>query len=76
LILRINPLRSVGQDRVDAVRHRFQQVLQELPRRPPVSLIDQLGDRELAGAVDADEQAKLTLSGLHLGDVHVEEAVG
>ena len=28
----------VGQDRVDPVRHRFQQVFQEFPSRPPVSL--------------------------------------
>jgi hypothetical protein len=40
---------------VDPVRRRFQQVLKELPRRSPVSLFDELGDGELAGAVDADE---------------------
>ena len=64
----------VGQDRVDAVRNGFEQVLQELPRRSSVSLVDQLGDRKLAGAVDADEQVELALRGLHLGDIHVEEA--
>lgn len=39
----------IGQDRVDPVRNHRQQVFQELPRRPPVGLFDELGDRELAG---------------------------
>ena len=64
----------VGQDRVNAVRHGFQQVFEELPRRAPVSLVDQSGNRELARAVDADEHVELAFGGLHLGDVHVEEA--
>jgi len=34
----------------------FQQVFEELPRCPSISLVDELGDREFAGAVDADEQ--------------------
>jgi hypothetical protein len=40
-----------------------------------------LGDGELAGAVDADEQIELALTygrlrlgSLHLGNIHVEEA--
>ena len=48
----------VGQDRVNAVGHGFQQMFEELPSRPPVSLVDELSDRELAGAVDADEQVE------------------
>jgi len=64
----------ISQDRVDAVRHGLQQVFQELPRCPSISLVDQLRDRELAGAVDADEQVKFAFGGLHLGDIHVEEA--
>jgi transposase len=44
----------VSEDRVDAVGHGIQQVLQELPRCPPVRLVDQLVDRELARAIDAD----------------------
>ena len=64
----------VGQDRVDAVRHGCQQVFEELSRGSPVSLVDQLGDRELAGAVDADEQIQLAFGGLHLSDIDVEEA--
>lgn len=63
----------VGQDRVDTVRHGFQQVLKELPRCAPVSLVDQLGDRELARSVYADEQVKLAFGGLHLGNIDVEE---
>ena len=59
---------------MDPVRRRFQQVLKELPRRSPVSLVDELGDGELAGAVDADEQVKLTFGSLNLGDIHVKEA--
>jgi len=48
--------RIVSQDRVDAVEHGFQQKLEELSSRPPVSLVDELRDGELAGAVDVDEQ--------------------
>jgi len=43
-------------------------------RRSPIGLVDQLGDRELAGAVDADEQVKLAFGGLHLSDIDVKEA--
>ena len=48
----------VSQDRVDPVGYSFQQVFEELPRCSSIGLVDQLGDRELAGAVDADEQVK------------------
>jgi len=64
----------VGQDRVDAVGHRFQQVFEKLPRRSPISRLDRLGDGEFAGAVDAGEQVELAFSGLHPGNIHVEEA--
>lgn len=64
----------VRQDGVDLVRHGPQQVLQELPGGSPVGLVDQLGDGELAGAVDADKQIELAFGGLHLGDIDVEEA--
>jgi len=59
---------------VDAVRHGLQQVFEELPRRLSVGFVDQLGDGELAGAVDADEQVQLAFGCLHLGDIVVEEA--
>ena len=66
----------VGEDGVNAVRHGFQQVLEEFPRCTPVSLVDQLGDGELARAVDADEQIELAFGSLHLGNIDVEEANG
>ncbi len=66
----------IGQDRVDAVGNHFQQVLQKLPRRSPVGLLNQLGDRVLAGSVDGNEEIELTLGGLHFGDVHVKEPDG
>jgi hypothetical protein len=50
--------RIVGQNRMDLVRHRSQQVFEELPRRSPASLVEELGDRELTRAVDADEQVE------------------
>ena len=64
----------VVQDGVDAVRHGFQQVFEELPRCPPVGFVEQLSDRKLAGAVNADEQVELAFGSLHLGDIDVEEA--
>ncbi len=51
------------------IRHGLEHVLQELPRRLPVGLLDELGDGELAGSVDAREEMKLPLGGLNLGDV-------
>ena len=54
----------VGQDRVDAVGHSFQQVLKKLPCRSPVSLFDKLRDRKLAGAVDGYEQGEFAFGGL------------
>ena len=56
--------------------HGLQQVLQELPGGSPVGLVDELGDGELAGAVDGDEQVELSLGSLHLGDIHVEKPIG
>ena len=51
------------------IRHGLEHVLQELPRRLPVGLLDELGDGKLAGSVDAREEMKLPLGGLNLGDV-------
>lgn len=45
----------IGQDRVDAIGHDTQKVLEEFPGRLPVGLVDELGDRELAGSVDRHE---------------------
>ena len=63
----------VGQDGVDAIGHGFQQMFEKLPGRSPVCLLDELSDRELAGAVDADEQVELAFGSLHLGNIDVEE---
>ena len=51
-------------------------MLEELPCCPAVGLVDQLRDRELARAIDADEQVELAFGGLHLGDIDVKEADG
>lgn len=61
---------------MDAVTHGFRQMVEKLPRRPPLSLVDQLSDSRRAGAVDADEQVKFAFGGLHLVDGDVEEADG
>ncbi len=42
---------------MDAIRYGFRQVFEKLLRHAPVSLVDQMGNRELASAVDADKQA-------------------
>ena len=61
---------------MDLTRHRIEHVLQELPCRLPVGLVDQLGDRELAGPIDADKEVELAFGGLKLCDVDMEEADG
>ncbi len=54
---------------MDQIRYGLEHVLQELPRRAPVGLLDELGDRKLAGAVNAHEEVELAFSSLYLGDV-------
>ena len=66
----------IGQNRANPIGNYLQKVLLELPRRPPVCLRDQLGDRELAGPVDGREKIGLALGGLPLCDVHVKAADG
>ena len=66
----------VGENGVDLIGHCFEHVLQELPGRLPVCLVDELGHGKFARAVNADEQKQLALSSLHLGDVDVKEADG
>jgi hypothetical protein len=58
---------------MDAVRHGFQQKFKELSSRPPVSLVNELGDGEFASGGDA-EQVELAFRSLDLGDINVEEA--
>lgn len=59
-----------------SVRLGFQQMFANLPCRSPVSPADQLGNREIAGAVDedadADDQIELAFDGPHLGDIDEE----
>ena len=57
-----------SEDGVDLIWHRFGHVLQELPRRLAVCLLDELDHGELAGPVDAREEMELALGGLHLRD--------
>lgn len=59
---------------MDLIWHGFEHVLQELPGRLPVSLLDDLGHGKLARAVDANEQEEPSFSCLHFGEVYVEEA--
>ena len=64
----------VGQDCVNLVRHRFQQVLQELPGRLAIGLLDQLRHGEFAGAVNRYKQVEFAFLGSDLGDIDVEIA--
>jgi hypothetical protein len=47
-------------------------MLQELPGGLSVSRCNELGDGELGGPVNADEQVELALGGLHFGNVDVK----
>ncbi len=49
-------------------------MFEELSRCPSISLVDQLGDRQLAGAVDTDKQVEPAFGSLHLGDIDVKKA--
>jgi hypothetical protein len=64
----------VCQNGVDSVRNGINQVTEEVgcnsTRRLPV----QLDESELRGPVNGDQKIELALSGLHLGDVDMEEA--
>lgn len=66
----------IGENGMDPVGHDRHQVLQELPHRFSVGLIDELRDCKFTGSVDAHEQIKLSLCRLHLGDVDAEEPNG
>lgn len=67
---------SIGEDRVDAVGHRCQHMLQKLPGGLPVGRVHELRDDELAGAVNGDEEIELSFPSLHSGNVDVKEADG
>ena len=66
----------VGENGMDLVGHGLEHVLEELLGRLPVSRCNELGDRELGCPVDAHEEVELSLDGLHLGNVDVEEPDG
>lgn len=59
LISELNAI--IGRDRVDATGQDAQKVLKEFPSHLPVGLVGELGDGELAGAVNGNEQVKLSL---------------
>jgi len=54
------------------VRHRLQQMLQELPGCFAIGFLDQLGDRELAGPVNGDKEIKLAFLGPDFSNVDME----
>ncbi len=66
----------VGENGVDLIGHGFDHVLQELPCGASGCLFNELGNGKLARAVDADEKISLSFSGLHLGNVDMEEPNG
>ena len=51
----------ISEDRVDAIRDDLEQMFEELPRRFPVGLLEQLRDSELACAVDLPPAKSLTV---------------
>ena len=66
----------VGQYGVDLIRPGFEYVLQELPSSLSIRRFNELSDGELDCRVDADKEKELSVSGLHLRDVYVEESDG
>ena len=64
----------VCQDRVDLVRHGFQKELKEFPGCLAISLLNQLCDGELAGAVNTHKEKELAHFGSDLGNIDVKEA--
>ena len=64
----------IDQNRVYSIRYGFEQVFEELPSCSPVSLVDQLRHRKLAGPLNPHEHVQLAFGGLHFGDVDVKEA--
>ena len=67
-------VKVVCQDRVVLVRHGFQKEFKEFPGCLAISLLNQLCNGELAGAVDAHKEKELALFGSDLGNIDVKEA--
>ena len=64
----------VGQDDVDLVWNRCDEMAQEITGGAPFCLTMKFDVGELAGAIDRHEQVELAFGGLHLGDIDMEEA--
>jgi hypothetical protein len=64
----------IGENGVDFVGDRFNEGCQEGRRGHPVCFFSELSEGEFAGPVDGHEEEELSLRGLDLGDVDVEEA--
>ena len=72
----LGELDAVGQDRMNAIRDGFAQMFEELPGRPAIHLVHELGDGKLAGPVNAHKEPELALHRLNLSDVDVKKANG
>lgn len=66
----------VGQNRVDAIGDGLEQMFEELPIGLAIRLFHELGDRKLAGPVNAHKEIELALHRLNLSDVDLEETDG
>jgi len=64
----------VGEHGMDLIGDRFDEVQQEVGRDPPCGLLVQLGEGELRGPIDGDEEIEPALRGAYFGDVDVEVA--
>jgi len=59
---------------MDLVGDRFDEVQQEVSRNPPCGLFMQLGESELRGPIDGDEEVEPALRGAYFSNVDVEVA--
>lgn len=64
----------VGQDRVNGVRHRHDEIAQELGRVHLASFGIEFCECEFGRSINRHKQIELTLGGLHLRNVDVEIA--
>ena len=63
----------VRQDGVDAIGDGLEQMFEELPGGLAIRPIHELGDRELAGPVNADKEIELALHRLNFGDTDMKD---
>ena len=66
----------IRQYRMEPVGDCCNEIAQKLRCGHLASFLDQAGECELRGSVNRDEQVKLALAGMHLGDVDVKVADG